>query len=109
MIKVTISRMKDGRIGRFLVEGHAAYDEPGKDIVCAGVSAVTVGTVNAIEALLGKQLEARMKDGYLLVHIPGKQHDPEGKLQLLLESMVVMLESIKESYGAYIALKNTQI
>ncbi|WP_437177576.1 ribosomal-processing cysteine protease Prp [Heyndrickxia camelliae] len=43
----------DGKIMSFQSEGHAYYDEPGKDIVCAGVSAVTFGTVNSIEALLG--------------------------------------------------------
>lgn len=107
MINVTIRRGQDGKIERFRVEGHAYYDDPGKDIVCAGVSAVTVGTVNAIEALLGLELKTRVENGFLQADIPSGNLDPDGKVQLLLESMVVMLQSIEQSYGAYIAISNT--
>ena len=31
------------------VSGHANYDKYGKDIVCAGVSAVVTGGINALE------------------------------------------------------------
>jgi len=108
MIRVTIKRRPDGRIGSFRVKGHALYGDPGKDIVCAGVSAVTVGTVNAVEAVLGIGLEANMKHGLLEVDVPGQADEALAeKVQLLLESMVVMLQSIEQSYGAYIALKQT--
>jgi uncharacterized protein len=109
MIRVSIERESSGRIRQFHVEGHAFYDEPGKDIVCAGVSAVTVGTVNAVEALLAIELKARMKHGMLKVEIPDSgAADTEDKVQLLLESMVVMLQSIAQSYGEYIALQDTK-
>ena len=108
MIRVSIKRGRDRRIERFKVNGHALYDESGKDIVCAGVSAVTVGTVNAIEALTGVQLRTRMKHGLLQADIsPLADADTEGKVQLLLEGMVVMLQSIEQSYGAYIAIQET--
>lgn len=106
MIRVAIHRESGGRIREFQVKGHAEYDEPGKDIVCAGVSAVTVGTVNAIEALLQVQLKARMKHGLLKVDVPDLSDEAMiDKVQLLLESMVVMLQSIEQSYGAYIAIQ----
>lgn len=108
MIRVAITRGPGRRIERFAVDGHAQYDEPGKDIVCAGVSAVTVGTVNAVEALTGIQLGTRMKHGLLQVKIPAElEADIDEKVQLLLESMVVMLRSIEQSYGAYIAMQDT--
>lgn len=107
MIRVTIKRGASGRIERFHADGHAQYDVPGKDIVCAGVSAVTVGTVNAIEALTGVQLKTRMKHGFLSADIPpAADAETEGKIQLLLEGMVVMLKSIEQSYGAYIAMQD---
>ncbi len=40
----------EGR-GGFYVSGHAGYDDPGKDIICAGVSALTQGAAIG----LGKQ------------------------------------------------------
>jgi uncharacterized protein YsxB (DUF464 family) len=109
VIKVKIVRSKDGSIRSFTVKGHAFYADPGKDIVCAGVSAITVGTVNAIEALTGAKLVSRMEDGFLQASVPELPmgSTPE-QVQLLLESMVVMLRTIQESYGGYIAVRDAK-
>ncbi|MBC8079174.1 MAG: ribosomal-processing cysteine protease Prp [Gorillibacterium sp.] len=107
MIRVLIERSKaDGAILSFRVEGHADYADPGEDIVCAGVSAVTVGTINAIEKLTGIVLNSQMKDGFLRSRIPADLlHVKREQVQLLLESMVVMLHNIEESYGEFIAVR----
>ncbi|MCJ8013783.1 ribosomal-processing cysteine protease Prp [Paenibacillus sp. KQZ6P-2] len=106
MIKVRILRQKDGSIHGFEVKGHANYAKHGEDIVCAGVSTVTVGTVNSLEALTGTIMESRMNDGFLSAYLPGDgNEDAGGQTQLLLESMVIMLNSIAESYGKYIQIK----
>ncbi|MEK3720960.1 ribosomal-processing cysteine protease Prp [Paenibacillus sp. FSL H8-0034] len=103
MIRVKIKRKPDGRIYSFQVKGHAMYDEPGKDIVCAGVSAVTVGTVNSVEVLLGIQLKTKAKHGFLDVELTELADNVlNEKVQMLLESMVVMLQTIKQSYSTYI-------
>jgi len=107
MIMITIERATiDRRILSFVVEGHAKFAKPGKDIVCAGVSAVTVGTVNAIEQLTGLELPATMKSGWLRSDIP--QHSDAvvaSNVQLLLESMIVMLHTIADSYGKYVEVR----
>ncbi|MGN7453219.1 ribosomal-processing cysteine protease Prp [Paenibacillus pasadenensis] len=107
MIVVTFTRRSDDRrIVAFSVEGHARYAKAGKDIVCAGVSAVTVGTVNAIEVLAGAELPASMKNGWLQSDIPElADSEADARMQLLLESMKVMLEGIADSYSAHVALK----
>jgi len=111
MIRVAIDRNEDGTIRGFTLRGHAEYGEPGQDIVCAGVSAVTFGTVNAVEALLKVELacEDDQAAGLFKAEVPVVS-DPTAadRLQLLLESMVVMLESIEESYGDYIRITRTQ-
>ncbi|MBH5317147.1 ribosomal-processing cysteine protease Prp [Paenibacillus sp. GSMTC-2017] len=106
MITITIVRNdSDKRIVSFAVVGHAKYAKPGKDIVCAGVSTVSIGTVNAIETLAGVELPAKMKDGWLSSDIPIlPDADADGRMQLLLESMVVMLETIAKSYGKYVVI-----
>jgi uncharacterized protein YsxB (DUF464 family) len=109
MIRVKIKRKPDGRIVSFQVKGHAMYDESGKDIVCAGVSAVTVGTVNSVEVLLGIELKAHSKHGLLDVEVPDNADGVlNEKVQMLLESMVVMLQSIEQSYSVYIALEDNR-
>lgn len=106
MIRIQIARKRDDRsIVSFSVDGHANYAKRGQDIVCAGVSAVTVGTVNSIEALTGVVLDSEMKNGFLSGRIKAPV-EPEtfAQVQLLLESMVVMLQSIEASYGKYIEI-----
>jgi Predicted ribosomal protein len=108
MVTITIYRGRDDRIKRFSVTGHAKYDNPGKDIVCAGVSAITVGAVNAIEKLTGLVPEAEMKSGWLSANAPEcEEAYRNDQVQLLLEGMIVGLESIEEQYGKHVKIKHT--
>lgn len=107
MIRVIITRKRDGSIDSFSVKGHANYAKHGEDIVCAGVSAVTVGVVNAIEALTGVIMDSRMKDGFLSSGVPQlKDERTSEQVQLLLESMIVSLRSIEDSYGSYLQIQD---
>jgi len=106
MIRVKIERDEAGAIRSYSVKGHADYAARGKDIVCAGVSAVTVGTVNSIEKLTGTRLEVKVKSGLLQASVPEDlEWDKLEKVQLLLESMVTMLSTIEETYGDYITIQ----
>lgn len=109
MIIVTIKRRskRDSQIQAFVVKGHAQYDVPGKDLVCAAVSAITVGTVNSIEKLTQVLPISEMESGLLDITIPvlpESSSEQGSQVQLLLESMVVMLQSIEETYGDYIKI-----
>lgn len=108
MITITIVRDDRRAIMRFTVTGHAFYNDPGKDIVCAGVSAITIGAINAIEKLTGLEPRAVSKSGLLKAEAP-RSSDPirNDQVQLLLEGMVAALESITESYGNYVKIKDT--
>ncbi|GAK12605.1 ribosomal-processing cysteine protease Prp [Geomicrobium sp. JCM 19039] len=106
MIRLTIVRNEENRtIHSFELSGHANAAEYGEDIVCAGVSAVAIGTVNAIEALCEQPLTIQSEDdgGYLYGEVP---HSWTGRVaedgQLLLEGMVVALKSIQQSYDEFI-------
>ncbi|MDQ0161197.1 ribosomal-processing cysteine protease Prp [Bacillus alveayuensis] len=106
MIHVYINRSKDGYIRSFKMSGHAYYHEPGKDIVCAGASAVSFGTVNAIEALAKVKPVIDMKEkGFLYVELPeGIDSESFEKAQLLLEGMLVSLQTIERDYGHYLRI-----
>lgn len=109
MVKVEITRsVPEGKIISYRSTGHANYDVHGKDIVCAGVSAVTFGTFNSIEALLKIVPKHMIDHGYLEVTIPGKMESKTSEqVQLLLESMVVMLNTIQESYDEFLTIEQT--
>ena len=105
MIKVMIDEQSTGRIRSFEMSGHADFAEHGKDLVCAGASAVSFGAVNAIIALTGKtpQIHQGSDGGYLKVTFPEvdeKDHD----IQLIVKAMIVSLQTIEQDYGQHIQI-----
>lgn len=98
MIAITIYRDHAGRYTRLYCIGHAGYASSGEDIVCAGVSALVLNTVNAIEAFTQEQFEAKTDRDSGLIDITFRSptgHD--GKL--LLDAMVLGLQDIQDKYG----------
>ncbi|MDQ0232836.1 ribosomal-processing cysteine protease Prp [Metabacillus malikii] len=107
MINAKIYRSKDGHITSFILSGHADFDEHGKDIVCAGASAVTFGAVNAVLTLtnIEPQIDQGGDGGYLHVKLPDNLDTATSdKVQLLLEGMLVSLQTIEREYGQYITV-----
>lgn len=107
MIKVTIHRDPTSTfITGFDMTGHANFGEYGQDIVCAGVSAVSFGSVNSVEALTGIKLSIQSAgDGDLHVQVPDiTDRQKSEQVQLLLEAMLVSLGTIRASYGKYLKM-----
>lgn len=56
---IAVSVRKDG----IYIVGHAGYEEPGKDIVCAGVTALFQSFVKSIEDLTRDKIEYNAEPG----------------------------------------------
>ncbi|WP_010651038.1 ribosomal-processing cysteine protease Prp [Oceanobacillus massiliensis] len=108
MIQVTVFRT-DNQITSFKLSGHADSGPYGYDLVCAGVSAVSIGTVNAVMELFKTDLEIEQgaEGGYLHVKLPDTL-EPEimEKAQLLFEGMIISLQSIELEYSEFIKIVN---
>ncbi|WP_100404966.1 ribosomal-processing cysteine protease Prp [Bacillus solitudinis] len=108
MITVSIERNQSNDIVSFTMSGHADSGPHGHDLVCAGASAVSFGSVNAIAALCGVELDIDIENegGFLRCLVPSEL-DPRTfeKVQLLLEGMRVALQSMAEEYSDYIEIK----
>ncbi|WP_318615173.1 ribosomal-processing cysteine protease Prp [Sporosarcina sp. YIM B06819] len=105
MIKIIINEQSSGHIHSFEMKGHADFAEHGKDLVCAGASAVSFGAVNAIIALTGKNPDIHQgtDGGYLKVIIP-ENDEKDYDIQLILKAMIVSLQTIEQDYGQHIKL-----
>lgn len=107
MIQFTVYR-KQNKIHAFELSGHANSVSEGFDLVCAGVSAVSFGAVNAIIRLCELEPlieQAGEEGGYLCFELPEDTEDAVlEKAQLLLEGMKVSLETIEREYGSYIVI-----
>lgn len=102
MITLTVHR-DNGQVLSFELKGHADSGPYGYDLVCAAVSAVTFGALNAIEALTDTSLgiEQASSGGYLKASC---QAEEATHAQLLLEGMLIALRTIEDSYGEHIKI-----
>ena len=81
------------------VSGHANYDKYGKDIVCAGVSAVVTGGINALEDQVNN-IEIINEDNKLGVKVINSNE----YIQIVLNTILIQLETIEKSYKKYIKI-----
>jgi len=97
MITVTVHRDEEGDISSFCVDGHSGYADPGEDIVCAAVSALSQTAVLGLETVLGLKPEVTKKDGYLAVAV-----DQPKTCRVLLETMVLGLKDVAGTYPRHV-------
>jgi hypothetical protein len=103
MITVTILKNSNSDSVGFVCEGHAGYEESGKDIVCSAVSALAITTVNSVESLCSDDFltEASEDGGYLKLLF---KEQPGHDAGLILKVFETGITGIYESYGDYICL-----
>ncbi|QGH35107.1 ribosomal-processing cysteine protease Prp [Gracilibacillus salitolerans] len=107
MINVIIER-EQTYIKSFTLTGHAGSGPAGHDLVCAAVSAISFGSVNAVFSLCEIDLDidqAGDEGGYLKVTIPEYLDDQLlEKVSLLFEGMVISLQTVERDYGQYVSI-----
>lgn len=87
---IEINRNKDG----ISMRGHAQYAEIGKDIVCAGVSALVQTLIQSIEELTTDKIKYDMSPGRVDIYFGNLSE----RAQLLVDSFFVGVEMIASEY-----------
>lgn len=87
---IIISRHENG----IQIEGHAHYAEPGKDIVCAGVSALVQNLIQSIEELTTDQIKYVMSPGKVDINFRNLSE----QAQLLVDSFFCGVQLIADNY-----------
>lgn len=83
-----------------MVSGHAGYAEAGKDIVCAGVTALVQGLIKSIEDLTSDQIQYDITPGRADIHF--KDLSEAGKL--LVDSFFLGICLIVDDFPEHIKL-----
>ncbi len=107
MIRVIITRQR-GEYKSFICSGHAEYASsrglgkivrPQGDVVCAGVSAIVINTVNCLQDLLHEDIgcDYDAEEGGLLTCV--FRSVPTKEASLLIDSMIHGLTWIRKEYG----------
>jgi uncharacterized protein YsxB (DUF464 family) len=110
MILVQVNRNYQKCILSFTLSGHAESGPYGHDLVCAAVSAVSIGAINAVEELcaIEPKVETRDDGGFLQMYVPSSVDGlTAGKIQLILQAMLVSLKTIERDYSQYITISES--
>ena len=90
--------------------GHAGYAKRGRpDILCAAISALTIGSINSLERLAGEKLAVTENEetGFLKCDFEGTLQE---KSDFLMDSMVFCLENLSREYGEkYLQVKFEEV
>lgn len=99
MTKIVVKKNGEN-ITNLSVNEHAGYDEYGYDIVCAGISAIVFGGLNAlVEAGLDPK-QVVIKDAYVNVDL-----NKQDKIQVIAQTVLTQLRTIQESHPDYINIE----
>ena len=104
MVKVIITN-KNNEIDKIEVQGHAMYDDYGKDIVCAGISSTVVTTVNAILTFNKDYISYESKENNFLIKV--NYHNEI--VNNLLNNMINMLHDIENDYPNNIKIRKENL
>jgi uncharacterized protein YsxB (DUF464 family) len=109
MIRIRV-KQNQAFVEQIQVTGHANFAEHGMDIVCAAVSAVTIGMVNAMEQITGVIVhQADDGEGKVDCRIPEDlPAEVHSKLGLLMEAMDLSLKGIADAYPDYVQYKQNR-
>lgn len=87
------------------IKGHANSAEKGKDLVCAAISAIATGALNAIDELLPNDCDLKMETGYVFIAV--KQNSEQ--LQIMLQMLMKQLETVAFVNKKYIKMKQQEV
>ncbi|HIQ64258.1 MAG TPA: ribosomal-processing cysteine protease Prp [Candidatus Faecenecus gallistercoris] len=93
MIKVSVTK-KNQQIQEVSIQGHAMYDDFGKDIVCAAVSSCVITTVNGILEIDKDWILAKQDSKGVLIQV----QNSSDVCQSLLANMISLLEELHDQY-----------
>lgn len=87
--------------------GHAGFDEYGRDVVCAGVSAIAQAALLGLRDSLGERVTFEKRSGYLRVCVSREYAEKPGP-RAVFRALELGLESIAQSYPGALVLEESR-
>ena len=94
---IAVSVRKD----KITVSGHAGYAEAGKDIVCAGVTALTMSLVKSLNDLTEDKIEYEISPGRVDIYYG----DLSEAGKLLVDSFFIGICLIADDFPEYVRIE----
>ena len=101
MIRVNVFKDSDGNCRGIQLKGHAGYDDYGRDIICASVSALALNMANSVEQFTDDGFDGSVEE---------ESGAFEFSFKLLMDSLILGLRNIAETYGEqYIKIRFEEV
>ena len=104
MIRVLVKKKKES-FAEVCVQGHAMYDDYGKDIVCAGASTIFITTVNAILRFDKQAIVVDQKKDLVCLKILKTNEI----IEKLLENMIDLFSELSLKYPKNISIREDEL
>lgn len=108
MITVSVS-YRGSNILHLSITGHAMSAKRGQDLVCASVSSIATGALNALDLMVSKACDLTLVKGEdALIEIKvleNGNHD----VQIILQTVLAQLETIENQYSKYIHIAKQEV
>lgn len=107
MIKVSIHNVNH-TIRKIKITGHALSGPVGYDLICAGVSAIATGALNALVEMENENVHLIYQEGEdALIEINVLATNE--KLESLLRFMIYQLKTVEDSHSKNIRIKEESV
>ena len=95
----------------FTYNGHADFDDYGKDIVCAAVTAQCMMVYNGLDEVMKikNKIDMDNEGGYLSVSIDSSSLKEKKDAQVLMETLLLGIKAIELQYGKIIKLIEEEV
>lgn len=82
------------------ISGHANFKKAGKDIVCAAISGITFGILNALNELFKNDVNINIKDNEININI----NNWNNEINIVITTMKLQLLTIRQQYEKYLEI-----
>lgn len=105
MITVRIHQ-REKHVKSVRVTGHSGYADAGEDIVCSGISVLTISVINGLTEVVGLNdsdvIEA-VEPGRTIFHVPeGSTPEQALQIQTLLDTYVLNVKATSDEYQDFV-------
>ncbi|ATZ18122.1 ribosomal-processing cysteine protease Prp [Mesoplasma melaleucae] len=100
MIKVKVKHESE-LIIQVEISGHAESGPYGQDLVCAAVSGITFGALNALDIHFSKDIDLEVLENKVIIKNKNLENQ---SLQTMLEMLKIQLSTIQSQYKQFIEI-----
>lgn len=104
MVNVKVLKKED-LIKSLSISGHANAGDYGNDLVCAGVSSISIGLANALDKLTQNLCTINIDENLVSIEVL----DSDVSIQMILQTGIIQLQTIEEQFPKNIKIKIMEV